>query len=65
VVVLYREPASTAFAAARTTQVTIWVGGLLVAAVVVGALFWLSHRLGRLVTDRSRRWCDREPGRGW
>ncbi len=52
--VLYREPASTAFAAARTTQVTIWVGGLLVAAVVVGALFWLSHRLGRLVTDPVR-----------
>jgi len=40
--VLYREPASTAFAAARTTQVTIWVGALLVAAVAVGALFWLS-----------------------
>jgi len=52
--VLYREPASTAFAAARTTQVTIWVGGLLVAAVVVGALFWLSHRLGRLVTEPVR-----------
>src|SRR5467141_1793870 len=52
--VLYREPASTAFAAARTTQVTIWVGALLVAAVAVGALFWLSHRLGRLVTDPVR-----------
>src|SRR5437899_382254 len=52
--VLYREPASTAFAAARTTQVTIWVGGLLVAAVAVGALFWLSQRLGRLVTDPVR-----------
>src|SRR6266478_2666715 len=52
--VLYREPASTAFAAARTTQVTISVGGLFVAAVVVGALFWLSHRLGRLVTEPVR-----------
>ena len=52
--VLYREPASTAFAAARTTQVTIWVGALLVAAVAVGALFWLSQRLGRLVTDPVR-----------
>src|SRR2546428_339868 len=52
--VLYREPASTAFAAARTTQVTIWVGGLLVAAVAVGALFWLSQRLGRLVTEPVR-----------
>src|SRR6266699_3806133 len=52
--VLYREPASMAFAAARTTQVTIWVGALLVAAVVVGALFWLAHRLGRLVTDPVR-----------
>src|SRR5437867_4268079 len=52
--VLYREPASMAFAAARTTQLTIWVGALLVAAVVVGALFWLAHRLGRLVTDPVR-----------
>src|SRR6266436_526315 len=52
--VLYREPASTAFAAARTTRVTIWVGALLVAAVVVGASFWLAHRLGRLVTDPVR-----------
>ncbi len=49
--VLYREPLSTAFAAARTTQITIWMGAFLVAAVAVGALFWLSHRLGRLVTD--------------
>jgi len=52
--VLYREPAATAFAAARTTQRTVWVGALLVAAVVVGALFWLSHRLGRLVTEPVR-----------
>src|SRR5216683_592094 len=52
--VLYREPASTAFAAARTTQRGIWLGALLVAAVVVGALFWLSHRLGRLVTEPVR-----------
>src|SRR5207237_1112021 len=49
--VLYREPASTAFAVARTTQLTIWLGALLVAVVAVGALFWLSHRLGRLVTE--------------
>src|SRR2546430_10876129 len=48
--VLYREPASTAFAVARTTQLTIWLGALLVGAVAVGALFWLSQRLGRLVT---------------
>ena len=49
--VLYREPASTAFAVARTTQLTIWLGALLVGAVAVGALFWLSQRLGRLVTE--------------
>jgi methyl-accepting chemotaxis protein len=49
--VLYREPAATAFAVARTTQLTIWVGALLVAALVVVALFWLSRRLSRLVTE--------------
>src|SRR6267378_342737 len=49
--VLYREPAATAFAAARSTQRAVWLGALLVAAVAVGALFWLSHRLGRLVTE--------------
>ena len=52
--VLYREPAATAFAAARSTQRTVWFGALLVAAVAVGALFWLSHRLGRLVTEPVR-----------
>src|SRR3989440_1464549 len=52
--VLDREPASTAFAVARTSQLTIWLGALLVAAVAVGALFWLSHRLGRLVTGPVR-----------
>src|SRR5881409_1605564 len=49
--VIYREPAATAFAIAHSTQQAIWLGALLVAAVVVGALFWLSHRLGRLVTE--------------
>jgi methyl-accepting chemotaxis protein len=49
--VLYREPAATAFAAARGTQRGVWIGALLVAAIVVGALFWLSQRLGRLVTE--------------
>jgi methyl-accepting chemotaxis protein len=52
--VLYREPAATAFAAARSTQRTVWLGALLVAAVAVGALFWLSQRLGRLVTEPVR-----------
>src|SRR6267378_7520413 len=52
--VLYREPAATAFAAARSTQRAVWLGALLVAAVAVGALFWLSHRLGRLVTEPVR-----------
>ncbi|HEY3220771.1 MAG TPA: methyl-accepting chemotaxis protein [Gemmatimonadales bacterium] len=52
--VLYREPAATAFAAMRSTQLTIWVGALLVAAVAIGAMFWLSQRLGRLVTDPVR-----------
>jgi methyl-accepting chemotaxis protein len=52
--VIYREPATTAFAIARSTQRAVWLGALLVAAVVVGALFWLSHRLGRLVTDPVR-----------
>jgi len=49
--VLYREPAATAFATARSTQRAVWLGALLVAAVAVGALFWLSQRLGRLVTE--------------
>ena len=52
--VLYREPAATAFAAARNTQRAVWLGALLVAAVAVGALFWLSRRLGRLVTEPVR-----------
>src|SRR6185436_4662146 len=52
--VLYREPTATAFAAARSTQRTVWLGALLVAAVAVGALFWLSQRLGRLVTEPVR-----------
>src|SRR5207245_2778735 len=52
--VLYREPLATAFAAARSTQRAVWLGALLVAAVAVGALFWLSQRLGRLVTDPVR-----------
>ena len=52
--VLYREPAASAFAAARSTQRAVWLGALLVAAVAVGALFWLSQRLGRLVTEPVR-----------
>jgi methyl-accepting chemotaxis protein len=52
--VLYREPAATAFAVARSTQRSVWLGALLVAAVAVGALFWLSQRLGRLVTEPVR-----------
>jgi methyl-accepting chemotaxis protein len=52
--VLYREPAAIAFAAARGTQRGIWFGALLVAAVAVLALFWLSQRLGRLVTEPVR-----------
>ena len=52
--VLYREPAETAFAAARATQLTIWIGALLVGAVAIGAMFWLSQRLGRLVTEPVR-----------
>ncbi|MFN2570259.1 MAG: methyl-accepting chemotaxis protein [Gemmatimonadales bacterium] len=49
--VLYREPAATAFAVARSTQLTIWIGALLVAAVAIGAMFWLARRLGHLVTE--------------
>jgi methyl-accepting chemotaxis protein len=52
--ILYREPAATAFAAARATQRAVWLGALLVAAVAVAALFWLSQRLGRLVTEPVR-----------
>jgi methyl-accepting chemotaxis protein len=52
--VLYREPAATAFAAARSTQRAVWLGALLVAVVAVGTLFWLSQRLGRLVTEPVR-----------
>ena len=52
--VLYREPAAAAFAVARRTQRTVWLGAVLVAAVAVGALFGLSRRLGRLVTEPVR-----------
>ena len=52
--VLYREPTATAFEAVRATQLTIWVGALLVAAVAIGAMFWLAQRLGRLVTEPVR-----------
>jgi len=52
--VLYRQPAAMAFAAARSTQRAVWLGALLVAAIAVGALFWLSQRLGRLVTEPVR-----------
>src|ERR1044072_4845502 len=46
--VVYREPAAVDYAAARSTQRAVWFGAFLVAAVAVGALFWLSQRLGRL-----------------
>ena len=49
--VLYRQPAATAFAAARSTQRNVWFGAVLVGGLVVGALFWLSRRLSRLVTE--------------
>ncbi|HEV8266042.1 MAG TPA: methyl-accepting chemotaxis protein [Gemmatimonadales bacterium] len=49
--VLYRQPVAQAFAASRTTQRAVWLGALLVAGVAVGALFWLSQRLSRLVTE--------------
>src|SRR5579859_178855 len=52
--VLYREPQTSAFAAARSTQRAVWLGALLVAAIAVAALFWLSQRLGRLVTEPVR-----------
>jgi len=52
--VLYRQPAATAFATARSTQRAVWLGALLVAAVAVGALFWLSQRLGHMVTEPVR-----------
>ena len=52
--VVYREPAAVAYAAARSTQRAVWLGALLVAAVAVGALFWLSQRLGRMVTEPVR-----------
>jgi methyl-accepting chemotaxis protein len=52
--VLFREPAGTAFAAARSTQRSVWIGALLLAVVVVGAMFWLSQRLNRLVTEPVR-----------
>ncbi len=52
--VIYREPAASAFATARSTQRAVWLGALLVAAILIGALFWLSQRLGRLVTEPVR-----------
>ena len=52
--VIYREPAASAFATARSTQRAVWLGALLVAAILVAALFWVSQRLGRLVTEPVR-----------
>jgi methyl-accepting chemotaxis protein len=52
--VLHREPTATAFATARSTQRAVWLGALLVAAIAVAALFWLSQRLGHLVTEPVR-----------
>ena len=52
--VLYRQPAATAFATARSTQRAVWLGALAVAAIAVAALFWLSQRLGRMVTEPVR-----------
>jgi methyl-accepting chemotaxis protein len=52
--VLYREPASTAFAVVRTMQLTIWLGALLVTAVAFGAMGWLARRLKQLVTEPVR-----------
>jgi methyl-accepting chemotaxis protein len=52
--VLYREPAATAFAAARSMQLMIWLGAFAVVAVAVGALFWLSQRLNHLITEPVR-----------
>jgi len=49
--VLFRQPTATAFAAARNTQRNVWLGAVLVAALVVGALYWLARRLSRLVTE--------------
>ncbi len=49
--VLFRQPTATAFAAARSTQRNVWLGAVLVAALVVGALYWLARRLSRLVTE--------------
>jgi methyl-accepting chemotaxis protein len=49
--VIFRQPTATAFAAARTTQRSVWLGAVLVAALVVGALYWLARRLSRLVTE--------------
>jgi len=52
--VLYRQPTATAFAAARSTQRGVWLGALAVTVLLVGALFWLSRRLNRLVTEPVR-----------
>jgi len=49
--VLFRQPTATAFAAARSTQRNVWLGAVLVAGLVVGALYWLARRLSRLVTE--------------
>jgi methyl-accepting chemotaxis protein len=52
--VLYRQPTELAFAAARTTQRAVWLGGLLVAGVAIAALLWLSRRLNLMVTEPVR-----------
>lgn len=52
--VIFRQPTTTAYAAARTTQRTIWLGALALFLVTVGVLTGLSGWLNKRVTEPVR-----------
>ncbi len=52
--VIFRQPTATAYAAARTTQRTIWIGALALFLVTVGVLTMLGGWLNKRVTEPVR-----------
>ncbi len=52
--VLFRQPTSEAYAAARTTQRDIWLGALALLGITVAALVGLGNWLNRRVTEPVR-----------
>jgi len=51
---LYRQPTTSAYALARTAQRAVWLGGLLLLAVVITVLFRLGAWLTQRVTEPVR-----------